>query len=189
MNSHRLVALTLLAVLCTACGSTPRTEYYLLAALAPPGAEARGDGPSLGIAGLRVAEYLQRPEVATLESANRLRLRDYARWAEPVGDGIERTLVLNLASLLDSGRVRARPWPRDWTPEWHLRVDIARLDARGDTAELVAHWSLANAAGTRERSTRLTRARSGDDAEAVAADLSALLLELAERIAAAIGEA
>lgn len=109
MNSHRLVALTLLAVLCTACGSTPRTEYYLLAALAPPGAEARGDGPSLGIAGLRVAEYLQRPEVATLESANRLRLRDYARWAEPVGDGIERTLVLNLASLLDSGRVRARP--------------------------------------------------------------------------------
>ncbi len=183
MGMHRIVALAVLFALCTGCGTTPRTEYYLLSATAPTPTAARGAGPSLGIADLRVAEYLQRPEVLVLESANRLQLREFARWAEPLPDGITRTLALNLAALLDSDRVRVRPWPRAWSPAWELRVEVARLDVRGATAELVANWSLVHDSDTHERSARLSRPRSGADADSVAADFGARLLELAERIA------
>ena len=183
MNIHRMAVMAVLLALCAGCGTTPHTEYYLLSAIAPAPTAPRGAGPSVGIADLRVAEYLQRPEVLVLESANRLQVREFARWAEPLPDGITRTLALNLAALLDSDRVRVRPWPRAWLPAWELRVEVARLEVRGVTAELVANWSLVHGADTLERSARLSRVRSGEDAESVAADFSALLFELAERIA------
>jgi hypothetical protein len=178
---RRLAPVFALAALLAACGTTPPTEYYLLSAEAPPGA-ARA-GPAIGIAELNVAEYLQRPEMVIMESANRLRLRDYHRWAEPLADGVQRTLALNLGALLETDAVRVRPWPREWSPQWLLRLSIARLDVRGDTVELVATWSLAHGSETRERSSRLARARSGTSADSAAADISALLLELSGQIA------
>jgi len=180
-RARRLAPVLALAGLLAACGSTPPTEYYLLSAEAPPAA-ARAE-PAIGIAELNVAEYLQRPEMLTMESANRLRLRDYHRWAEPLADGIQRTVALNLGALLETDGVRVPPWPREWSPRWLLRLNIARLDVRSEAVELIATWSLARGADTLERSSRLSRARSGTSADSAAADISALLLELSERIA------
>lgn len=188
MDTLRTMIWMLLALCCIGCSSTPPTEYYLLSADARPPVATGHDGPSLGLVGLRVAEYLQRAEILTLASANRLRLHQYARWAEPLQDGIERTLLLDLAALLDSQRVRARPWPREWVPEWRLSVDIARLDVRDSGAVLVANWSLRHGDDVIERNARLVHQRSGDGPEAVAADFSALLLALAEQIAGAMRE-
>lgn len=186
MNVRRIAVLALFVVLGGGCGTTPRTDYYLLSAMASRPATLHGEGPSIGLASLRVAEYLQRPEILVLESANRLRLREYARWAEPLPDGIERVLMLNVATLLDSDRVRSRPWPRGWTPEWQLRVEILQLDVRDATAELLVNWSLARATQAFEHSDRITVPHRGGDAESVAADFSTLLLALAEKIAAAV---
>ena len=183
-TTRRLAAVLAVAGLLAACGSTPRTEYYLLSAEAPPAA-ARAQ-PAIGIAELKVAEYLQRPEMVIMESANRLSLRDYHRWAEPLADGVQRTVALNLGALLETDGVRVRPWPREWSPQWLLRLSIARLDVGSDAVELVANWSLAREGETRDRSSRLTRSRSGTSADAVASDISALLLELSERIAAEV---
>ena len=183
-RARRLAPVLALAGLLAGCGSTPPTEYYLLSAEAPPAA-ARAE-PSIGIAELNVAEYLQRPEMLTMESANRLRLRDYHRWAEPLADGIQRTVALNLGALLETDGVRVPPWPREWSPQWLLRLNIARLDVRSEAVELIATWSLARGADTLERSSRLSRARSGTSADSAAADISALLLELSERIAAEV---
>ena len=181
----RLVLLVLAAALTGGCGSTPPTEYYVLSAQAPAGAHRTR--PSIGIVELGVAEYLQRPEMVIMQSANQVRLRDYHLWAEPLEEGVQRTLVLNLGALLGTDSVRAPPWPRDWAPDWLLRVNVARLDVSGQAIELVAFWSLTHGTDMRERSSRLSRARSGDSADSVAADTSALLLELSEQIAAEIG--
>jgi uncharacterized protein len=183
-SAGRWMLMLLLCWLLAGCGSTPPTQYYLLSAYAPP-APASG-GPSLGIAELKVAEYLQRPQMVSMESANRLQLRDFERWAEPLADGVQRTLALNLGALLATDAVRVRPWPREWLPEWLLRVSVARLDVTGEQVELVALWSLSHGADTREYTSRLSRPRSGTTADSVAADLSALLLELSERIASGL---
>lgn len=186
MSMHRagILSLAALALLLGGCGSTPPTDYYLLSANAPAGRST--SRPSIGIAELKVAEYLQRPEIIMMESANRARLDGFERWAEPLEDGIRRTLALNLGALLETDSVRVRPWPRDWTPDWVLRCTVARLDATATAVELVANWSVQRGTGAEpalERGSRLTRARSGSTADSLAADISALLLELSEQIA------
>ena len=103
-----------------------------------------------------------------------------------MGNGVQRTVALNRGALLETDAVRVRPWPREWSPQWLLRLSIARLDVRGDTVELVATWSLARDSETHERSSRLVRARSGTSADSVAADISAVLLELSGQIAAEV---
>lgn len=174
-------------VLLLGCGSTPPTEYYVLSADAPIGRTTAQ--PSIGIAELQIAEYLQRPEIMVMESTNRARLEGFERWAEPLDYGIRRTLALNLGALLETDSVRVRPWPRDWIPDWVLRCSVARLDASPTTVELVAIWSLQRGAGTApalERSSRLSRGRSGSTADSLAADFSALLLELSQQIVTAM---
>lgn len=181
-----LVLMTMLATLAS-CGSTPSANYYLLSADAPPAAGA--DGPTLGIAELHVAEYLRRPELVLLRSPNRLELQEFERWAEPLEDGIERTLALNLGALLATDAVRTRPWPRSWTPQWELRCTIARLDVGSTQVELVATWSLQATTGAAvliERNSRISVARSGSAADSVAADISTVLLQLSEQLSAAI---
>jgi len=180
----RLFATALAALLLGACSSTPPTQYYVLSADAPPG--AHGVEPSVGILELDVAEYLRYSEMLVMQTPNQLRMRDYHRWAEPLDQGIQRTLALDLGALLGSDNIKVRPWPREWHPQWLLRVDVARLDVTESNVELVAFWTLVRGAETRERSSRLSRARSGDSADSVAADVSRLVLDLSEQIASEI---
>ena len=66
MHRVRFLSLAVLALLLGGCGSTPPIDYYLLSANAPAGRGA--SSPSIGIAELQVAEYLQRPEIVMMET-------------------------------------------------------------------------------------------------------------------------
>ena len=186
----RAALLALFALMLMACGSTPQPDYYLLTADAQRIPET--GGATLGIAELNLAEYLRRPELVTLAGSNRLHIDPYRRWAEPLDDGMRRTLALNLAAQLGSDGVRNMPWPRDWVPQWLLRVSIARMDVSADSIELVAVWSLQD--GRRERAavehtSRLDRSRSGDSADSIASDISQALLALSQEMVAAVSAA
>ena len=184
---HSVAPLLTLLLALTACGSTPETRWYLLEATGTPVAAA--DGPRIGIARLEVAEYLLAPQIQTREGANGLRRANFAQWAEPLDKGVARVLLLDLAAAVGTERVRLAPWPRDWVPERELMVRIQRLDAGPEGAQLVATWSVQDGARktpARDRLAQISVPRSGSDGASVAADLSALLNELALRIAADI---
>ena len=171
----------------TGCGSTPETRWYLLEASGTPAAAA--DGPRIGIARLEVAEYLLSPHIQTRDGTNSLRRANFAQWAEPLDKGVSRVLLLDLAAAVGTERVRLAPWPRDWVPEREVMVRIQRLDAGESEARLVATWSVQDGARktpARDRLAQISIPRSGSDGAAVAADLSALLNELALRIASDI---
>jgi uncharacterized lipoprotein YmbA len=179
----RTAALLLAVLFLSACGSSPRTAYYVLR----PATEVApaGERPALGIAALEVADYLLAAQLATGDGTRVVRA-DFHRWAEPLDEGIARVLLLDLGGALDTQAVRAAPWPRDWVPEWELRVRIERLDAGETEATLVAAWSLQDGARSRparDRLTRLSRPRSGGGTATIAADFSALLGEFAGVVA------
>jgi len=187
MRRSSTLCIALVSLCLAACSATPSADFYLLSANADPGSST--GAPSLGIASVAVAEYLRRPQIVTLVGANELRLHDYQRWAEPLDDGVRRTLLLNLSALLGSDSVRSMPWPREWQPEWLLRCEVERLDVGGSEVELVVSWSLGIAGGgqaTVQRLSRLRRARTDSSVASVAGDVSELLLELSEEIAAAL---
>jgi uncharacterized lipoprotein YmbA len=139
MKSYR-TSVTLLALLfiLTACGTTPKNNYYLLTAT--DAAAPRGHAPSLGIGPIEIPEYLNRNRLVYNRDGNQLRIANYERWAEPLANGMARVVSLNLAHLLNTQNVRGFPWPRSQEPEYSVQITIMSLDAKNTHAKLVAEW-------------------------------------------------
>ncbi|MDH5298187.1 MAG: PqiC family protein, partial [Desulfobulbaceae bacterium] len=106
----------LLSVLLLA-GCVPRTDpvsYYQLSALeAERSGTATADSDKLviGIGPVGLPEYLDRPQIVTRLTPNRLHLAHNHRWAEPLGQNIARVLGENLSPLLGTDRILLPPWP------------------------------------------------------------------------------
>ena len=191
MNKTTLRAgwLIALALMLTACGSTPTSNYYLLTAREAPG--PTGVSPSIGIGPVRIPEYLNRTNLVYQRDGNRLEIADYERWAEPLDEGIVRVLGLNLAGLLDTQDIRPFPWHPDRAPGYGVRMRLLSLDADDHSARLEAEWLLYRPATGEPVARRLARLDYSSPAGKLApgelpAAYSELLYRLSEEIAAAI---
>lgn len=185
MRRTGLLIVVFLSALLAGCGSTPPTRHFLLESVVAPSGSA--SGPRIGISELEVSQYLLAPQLQQRSAPNVLERAPFERWAEPMDDAVERVLLLDLAAAAGTESVRLAPWPRDWVPDWELKVRIERLDGGSGEATLVAIWSFQDGARSRpanDRITRLAMPRSGGDGAALAADLSALLGEFARRVSA-----
>jgi uncharacterized lipoprotein YmbA len=177
------------ALLLTACGSTPSSNYYLLTARetqAPSGVS-----PSLGIGPVRIPEYLNRTNLVYQRDGNRLEIADYERWAEPLDQGIVRVLGLNLAGLLNTQDIRQFPWHPAHAPQYGVRMTLLSLDADDRSARLEAEWLLYRPATGEPLARRLARLDHASPGGELApgelpAAYSELLYRLSEEIAAAI---
>lgn len=187
MKQRNLFFGLLIAVLLGACGSTPRSNYYLLSADAP-GTPGSG-GPSIGVGPVTVPEYLKHREIVLNRDTHRLDLESYERWAEPLDAGILRVVILNLSKLLDTQEMQSYPWPRAATPDFGIKLAVVEFSMQGDQASLVAKWSVSATRPDKvltQRISQLRKTSQDTGPAAVAAAYSDLLLQLSEKIAAAI---
>jgi uncharacterized lipoprotein YmbA len=189
MTAMKWTFCLLLTGLVTACGSTPRSDYYMLSA------NARGsmgsEGPSIGVGPVSVPEYLKRREMVLNRSANRLDLADFDRWAEPLDAGVLRVTALNLSLLLKTQQVQTFPWRRSNLPDFGISIAVVQFSMKGRQALLVAEWTVTEpATGTAvmQHISRLENSAAGGDPEDVAVAYSDLLKDLSQEIATAITE-
>ncbi|MEW6441786.1 MAG: PqiC family protein [bacterium] len=175
------------------------TCYYLLAPLSGSGGSEAGrldptpcTGLSIGLAPVRLPAYLDRDQMVTRPSPNRIEVAASDRWAEPLAESFGRVLAENLAALLRASRMVRHP-VRASGLDYEVQVDVERFECKADhAAGLAARWVLKDGR-TRDvllsRRMALTRpARAADTAGSVAA-LSEALGELSLEIAAAICQA
>jgi uncharacterized lipoprotein YmbA len=182
---------TLLTLLCLAllngCGSSPRSDYYMLTADAQ-GAPGNG-GPSLGVGPVTVPEYLNTRQIIMNRNQHKLKLAEFDRWAEPLDAGVSRVVAVNLAVLMNTSNVQTFPWRRDAIPEYAVRIAVIQFAAQGKEALLVAEWAISRPgqgqSGGRGIS-QLTTTLKGGEPEHVAGAYSELLLEMSEIIAEAM---
>ena len=182
------IAATLFLV---ACGSSPQHQYYLLNSNTQ--APASGQAPSLGVGPITIPEYLNRSGMVYSEDGNRLHVARYERWAEPLEDGIQRVLGLNLSAALGTQNIRPHPWTRNDIPEYAVQVWLLGLNAGGNEAELVAEWRVTRRgeepdSEVTQRISRLATSLAGPDWQAAdtAAAYSELLQRLSDEIAGVI---
>ena len=191
------LALGLSAVVATglaACGTSPPTRFYTLdpaPPAAPPAVSARV--PPVRVDAVHVPPVFDRPELVRETAANEVRVDDFARWSAPLGETARRALTADLAARLPQGAVvfPEAPKPADGRG---LVVDILSLSHTGGQAVLDVSWTLTAGrpgAGTAGgavaytgRSLRLTTPAAGPGASAAAPELSTLLGQLADAIAA-----
>jgi uncharacterized lipoprotein YmbA len=112
--------------LLSACFKSPQVAFYTINAQtftdkAPKNSFKLKD-ISIGIGPVDIPEYLDRPQIVTLESPHRLHLAEFHRWAGRLNNEITQVMKKNLSILLGTNRVVSFPWDQSERPEF--RVDL-----------------------------------------------------------------
>lgn len=190
-----LLCLPLLA----ACVSQPSvvTRYYILSGAneqtMPVAHPAGSAGLSVEIAALNLPRYLQRPQIVTRPSPQRLEILETHRWGDNLQRNIERVLSTGLMERLNTQRVVLVPHLLV-DIDYRLLVDVLQFEAV-NKREIVLHaqWTLLKPGQQHPkavRNARIVLPLSGDgDIEEIVQVMSNALDQLAIRMASSINEA
>lgn len=187
-----LVAGSLLLQACS--GSTP-ARFYVLTPQVAAQTDAMSEGIAIGVGPVVIPQYLDRPEIVTRSSDNRLDLAEFDQWGGRIGDNVTRALAENLSGLLATDRVSIFPWTDATGLDHQITVDITQFERDPTGAvTLTAFWSvndaqsgrvLMNRRSTIQKPVAAAAAGSSGYDQTVAA-MSQALGSLSEEIAAAI---
>lgn len=187
----------LLLILCWGCaGSGATTAYYTL----QPGSshmaetEARRAGNLvIGIGPVTLPEYLDRDNIVTRVSPNRLRVNDGHRWAGSLQSEISRVLAAHLEAGSRVKEVVIFPWHTRIEPDLRYRLEIHSFEGQpGEKVTLRTAWSLAPASSDQPAVRRVSliqeEIRGGGIEEMVAA-MGRALEELGREMSGAVSKA
>lgn len=184
-------------------------QYYVLggeSGLATPNPESDRAGLSVGLRRLRLADYLDTPDIVTRFGRHEVQFSEFHRWGEDLDTAINRTLGERLAARPGLQTVEVAPWSPASEHDYVVQVSVLRFEGtaprrrRDDDerltgeAHLVASWDVVDpstgdvaARGTTDH--RVNEWRVGHHPElvsrldaavdALADDLAARLLDLA----------
>jgi uncharacterized lipoprotein YmbA len=187
--SRRLAAALLLVV--AGCSESPPTEFYTLSNMQLPPAGLSTPRTVVGVGPVTLPDYLDRPQIVTRASGNRMMLAAFNSWVEPIDGMFTRVLVQNLSTLLSSDNVARMPQPRALALDYQVEVDVSRFDADATgRAVLDARWRVFGRGGDQliqeGRSTIVEPAVDPEDYEAIVGSMSKALAEMSRAIASVI---
>lgn len=138
-----LVQVVSIAIVLSACGSSPPVRYYDLEALETGYSPDKVGSSSVGVGPLRTADYLSRPRMVTRAADATIVVNDFDRWVEPPDEAIHRVLAKNLDALLDNAVVVAFPYTHIKHLDYRVVGRIDRFDADADgLAVLEIQWGV-----------------------------------------------
>ncbi len=191
--SSGIAAIFLLSsLLFCGCASKP-PNYYVLHSLQSnaPGvkmATAESD-LSVGVGPITIPEYLDRPQMATRSTPDRLQFAEFDKWAESLTKSITRVLAENLAVLLSTDRVEIFPWVSSAQVQYQVTVDVMQFERMPDgKVTLAARWNLLGDHGDmlQSGSSRFSIPVESEGYDAIASAESRAVEALSREIATAL---
>jgi uncharacterized lipoprotein YmbA len=186
MRGAAAAAVALAGLACAGRGIVPRE--YVLVAMDAPAAHAAPLDVTVAIGPVELPGYLQRPQIVTRESGNRLASSDRNRWGESLEEGVTRVLAEDVALLVPTDRVVAFPWRGTARSDYRVPVLVERFERDPDgVVRLVARWAIVHRdePPRARRSSLSERVEGSDPADTVDA-MSRTVARLAREIAAEI---
>jgi len=184
-----LVGLLLLA----SCGSSTPSRYYVLTPLTAGKPTHAPDGLAVGVGPVVIPQYLDRPQLVTRSSDNRLDVGETDQWGGRLNDNVTRVLAENLSGLLQTDRISIYPWTDATAVGIQVTADIVEFERNaGGTVTLGAFWNITDVANAKIVATRrstITKdvaAKGTESYDATVAAMSAALADLSQEIAAEI---
>ena len=125
------------------------SSYYILGTL--PEADFAADKNtagikakfSVGLGPIELPSYLDRQQIATRTSTNRLSYSEFDRWAAPLAESFSRVLGQNISHLLNPARVIQFPWQNSDAPDYQVKIEVLQFESNGNQeAWLTARWSV-----------------------------------------------
>jgi uncharacterized lipoprotein YmbA len=143
----------------------------------------------LALGPVNLPAYLDRPQIVTRTPGAEVKLSEFDRWAEPLGDNLAAVLADNLSGLIPTERLHSYPGRLPPDLGVRLAVDVLRFDGSpGGEVVLDARWRLLDPddAPLKTERSRLTQPVSGTEYEqlvdAMSRALGALSREIAQEI-------
>jgi len=175
----------LLALLATACATSPAPTLYTLAPT--QGAERRGAPRIIELRAIGLARYLERSQIVRSSEDFRLDLLANEWWGEPLDTMLSRVLTQNLGQRLPGTTIFAENGAVTALPDAMLGVNIQRLDqSRSGQIVLTAQVSVTRREAT-ARTITLQVTPSGNGTPALVSAMSEAVGQLADQIAGMLG--
>jgi uncharacterized lipoprotein YmbA len=145
---------SLLAVTgCVSLGrDAPPLEQYVLGSGPSPAAAAAPQndaGLTIGVRRIDLASYLATPSIVVRRGANQIIVSDFHRWAEDVGEGINRVVAQRLAAAPAVRAVAIAPWPVRAQHDYLVQLHVTRFEgmaadslATEGSARVTASWDI-----------------------------------------------
>jgi uncharacterized lipoprotein YmbA len=180
----------LIVFLLAACSTTPAVRYYTLnpfSEMQPDISRAvSGDTLAIGVGPVEFPRFLDRPQIVTRKSQNRVEVSEFHRWAGSFSEDFSRVLAKNISMLLPADRVAAYPWADRFSPSFRIPLTVEQFDGRfeGDVVLNVAWsvWNQKDANGPVIKHTRIKEPVSAEDYEALVAAQSRAIATLSRAI-------
>lgn len=174
-------------------GKSPKSDFYTLGTTpaAGPAAQLSAD-MAIAVGPVTIPAELDRKQIVTRDSDNRLNMAELSRWAGPLQDNITAVLTANLAARLGTDKV-APHYRESLFPFTHQVVlNINRFDGhlKGEVL-LDATWSIkqnGQSAPLVVKHTEIRTPVTTPDYNGLVAAQSKTLADLSSQIAAALGQ-
>jgi uncharacterized protein len=174
------------AWLLSACQSSPATHYFALSPLAPTSAPTALPAQTpIRVVRITIPAELDRLELVRRDTANRLQIATFDRWAAPLDEMIRRVVTADLAARLAPGTMASNNEPAVGEARRRLFIDIQEFAADEHGAvKLQAAWLLQTPSAAAARGNEDLGVEAADtSADALAAAMSRALAALSDRIA------
>ena len=181
----------LMVFLLAGCSTTPAVRYYTLnpsAEMQPDIPQAvSGDTLAIGVGPVEFPKFLDRPQIVTRQSQNRIEVSEFHRWAGSFSEDFLRVLAKNISILLPADRVAAYPWTDQFSPIYRIQLIVEQFDGRfGGDVVLNVTWSVWNQKDTNQaifKHTRIKEPVSAEDYESLVTAQSRAIGTLSRAIA------
>ncbi len=160
---------------------SPHAQTYVLDPMAAAGAPTLRESPlsMVGVLKVTVPGWIDRPEVTGRAAGGEIVHDELALWGEPIGRGIQRVLVENLAALLPDRRVVAAPFAPSVVVHHRVEVTITEAARQVDGSVLVeARFAVLGAKGE-----TIVQRRSSHRANAAVAGSGGAVIGASEALA------
>ena len=129
------------------CASSPPTRFYTLSSLQEGGRGPRESPSDQGlvivVGPIKFPEYLDRTEIVTRSSSNKITLSEFDLWAGSLAEDFNRALAENLSVLLSTESVIVYPRLRPGLAKFQITMDVIRFDGSlGGDVSLIARWAI-----------------------------------------------
>lgn len=98
---------------------------------------------SVGLGPIELPGYLDRQQIATRTSTNRLSYSETDRWATPLAESFSRVLGQNISHLVNPAQMIQFPWQSNDAPDYQVKIEVLQFEGNSDQeAWLTARWSV-----------------------------------------------
>ena len=202
LSLSRWIALGLaLSIGLSGCASTPPSNFYTLAPISAFEVEPTkpdqsnndrvGDRLAIGLGPVTFPLFLDRPQIVSRASANRLSLNELERWGGTLQDDFLRVWSENLAHLTGSSRILILPSEIRYPLDVRLSAEILAFEGTSDgQAVLRVRWSVLEPSLDQVLVARESRYQRDidvpGDTQALLAALSLTLADFSREVAEAL---